>query len=617
MNCQFQYMLTLQHTELYNHFSPHIQILMKFFFHFHRHFPIACLLLLTVFPYTHLYSQEYLSTHPMQRTDSLIATIEKDYLSKGNQCKILLEKLHHIAIQEKSSDLLVQSIYLGSLTEYSQYSNQSKWAQAIDSLLHVPEIMENDNQRMLLLYASSLDKLSKGEYMDAFRVGMQAYDIAVETNNRNMIYKTAVTLGNIGPYFQNYRLSENFYRIAKDYVDGDKLNQDKLTVNSSRLQYTLGNYDSAIYLIHKVIDHEAMEYDSGFMTLCLINLGSYYKAAGIDDSSMNCYQRALQWIENVDNSNIRGVLFANIGNHHRDIGQYDTAMMYYEKAKELCLRENNLSQYANIAYNISIMYNSIGQPDSAFAYLKEYNNLTAKILQPQTSESYRNYVDMVMELSQNRVQLSQQAIDIKNKQLIIAITSGAALVLSTLLVLYAMAERRKSMRQLLLLKEVENKELSDQLEMEQRIKQLQDQQIEQKRKEITSYTLLLSGKNQILFQIKELLRQMEKTQDPNILKKIQRSIDENLHTDDDYWEQFVLLFNQVDAGFFERLKDRFKDLTQNEIRLCAYIRIGMTSKQIAQMLNLSPESVNKNRYRLRKKLALDREEDLDNCIMKV
>lgn len=584
---------------------------------FHIFSSIASILLTVFFTSTHLYPQEKLPDSTLQQVDSLIQTIEENYLSQGTHCKVLLEELHRIALEEKSTELLVQSIYLGTLTEYSQYSNQSQWAHAIDSLLHTPEIMENDNQRMLLLYASSLDKLSKGEYMEAFRVGMQAYDIAVETNNRNMIYKTAVTLGNIGPYFQNYRLSENFYRIAKDYVDGDKLNQDKLTVNSSRLQYTLGNYDSAIYLIHKVIDHEAMEYDSGFMTLCLINLGSYYKAAGIDDSSMNCYQRALQWIENVDNSNIRGVLFANIGNHHRDIGQYDTAMMYYEKAKELCLRENNLSQYANIAYNISIMYNSIGQPDSAFAYLKEYNNLTAKILQPQTSESYRNYVDMVMELSQNRVQLSQQAIDIKNKQLIIAITSGAALVLSTLLVLYAMAERRKSMRQLLLLKEVENKELSDQLEMEQRIKQLQDQQIEQKRKEITSYTLLLSGKNQILFQIKELLRQMEKSQDPNILKKVQRSIDENLHTDDDYWEQFVLLFNQVDAGFIERLKDRFKDLTQNEIRLCAYIRIGMTSKQIAQMLNLSPESVNKNRYRLRKKLALDREEDLDNCIMKV
>lgn len=284
--------------------------------------------------------QEKLPDSSLQHVEFLIKTIKKNYLSKGTQSKVLLEELHRIALEKKSTELLVQSIYLGTLTEYSQYSNESQWAHAIDSLLQTPGIMGNDNQRMLLLYASSLDKLSKGEYMESFRIGMQAYDIAVETQNRNMIYKTAITLGNIGPYFQNYRLSENFYRIAKEYVDGDTVNLNKLTVNFSRLQYTLGNYDSAIYLIRKVIDSKSVAYDSGFMTLCLINLGSYYKAAGIDDSSMNCYRKALHWIENVDNSNIRCVLFANIGNHHRDIGQYDTARMYYAKAKELCLKEN-------------------------------------------------------------------------------------------------------------------------------------------------------------------------------------------------------------------------------------------------------------------------------------
>lgn len=84
--------------------------------------------------------------------------------------------------------------------------------------------------------------------------------------------------------------------------------------------------------------------------------------------------------------------------------------------------------------------------------------------------------------------------------------------------------------------------------------------------------------------------------------------------DGDYWDQFVGHFIQVAPHFFEELKQRFPDLTPNEIKLCAYIRIGMSSKQIAQMLNLSPESVNKNRYRLRKKLGLEKDTVLDEII---
>lgn len=84
--------------------------------------------------------------------------------------------------------------------------------------------------------------------------------------------------------------------------------------------------------------------------------------------------------------------------------------------------------------------------------------------------------------------------------------------------------------------------------------------------------------------------------------------------DGDYWQQFVGHFTQVNPHFFDNLKQKFPDLTANEIKLCAYIRIGMSSKQIAQMLNLSPESVNKNRYRLRKKLGMEKDEALDELI---
>ena len=152
------------------------------------------------------------------------------------------------------------------------------------------------------------------------------------------------------------------------------------------------------------------------------------------------------------------------------------------------------------------------------------------------------------------------------------------------------------------------------MEHEQEIQRLHEAQIEQKIRELTSYSLLLANKNNLLKTVEETAVKAQKEQDAGGYGQIKRLIDENLHMDGDYWEQFVGHFIQVAPHFFEELKQRFPDLTPNEIKLCAYIRIGMSSKQIAQMLNLSPESVNKNRYRLRKKLGLDKDTALDEII---
>ena len=73
----------------------------------------------------------------------------------------------------------------------------------------------------------------------------------------------------------------------------------------------------------------------------------------------------------------------------------------------------------------------------------------------------------------------------------------------------------------------------------------------------------------------------------------------------------------MQPGFFVKLKEMCQDLTENDLRLCAYISIGLRAKEIAEMLNVTPDSVNTNRYRLRKKFRLGRGESLDALIRKV
>ena len=81
----------------------------------------------------------------------------------------------------------------------------------------------------------------------------------------------------------------------------------------------------------------------------------------------------------------------------------------------------------------------------------------------------------------------------------------------------------------------------------------------------------------------------------------------------------MMHFSKIHPRFFQRLKKVpcAKALTENELRMCAYFRIGMTAKQIAQILNVSPEAIRINRYRIKKKLMLTEADDLDDFIRNV
>ena len=100
------------------------------------------------------------------------------------------------------------------------------------------------------------------------------------------------------------------------------------------------------------------------------------------------------------------------------------------------------------------------------------------------------------------------------------------------------------------------------------------------------------------------------------MRQINSVIGDSLRNDDE-WSRFKLHFDSVHPDFFLKLKQRSSELTENDLRLCAYIRIGMRAKQIAEMLSVSPDSINTNRYRLRKKLALAKGQSLDDFIRQI
>ncbi|MFZ4545980.1 MAG: triple tyrosine motif-containing protein [Bacteroidales bacterium] len=167
----------------------------------------------------------------------------------------------------------------------------------------------------------------------------------------------------------------------------------------------------------------------------------------------------------------------------------------------------------------------------------------------------------------------------------------------------------------------EKRELEKQ-HSEQEIMKLQNEnlhaEISHKNMQLADSTLSIIKKNEVLIEIKnELEKQKEELgvrYPARYLQRLTTLIDKNISNDND-WEMFEALFDQAHENFFKRLKQSFPDLTQSDLKLCAYLKLNLSSKEIAPLLNISIRGVEIRRYRLRKRLALASDENLVAYIM--
>ena len=159
--------------------------------------------------------------------------------------------------------------------------------------------------------------------------------------------------------------------------------------------------------------------------------------------------------------------------------------------------------------------------------------------------------------------------------------------------------------------------------MEARTTQL-EHDLMHKTSELGDFTMNLMRKNDMLQQLDDSLADLAdsvKRDDPKAklsqkVKAIRKSIIDNMN-DDDNWDKFEENFNLVYDNFMAKLLAKFPDLHKNERKLCAYLRLGLSSKEIASLLNISLRSVETFRYRLRKKLGLQPRESITDFVQRL
>ncbi len=176
---------------------------------------------------------------------------------------------------------------------------------------------------------------------------------------------------------------------------------------------------------------------------------------------------------------------------------------------------------------------------------------------------------------------------------------------------YYSKQREKLIEENNLLLEIKELENSQQLMKVQNDQLSQD--VDTKNRELAVSTMSLIKKNELLSLIKEDLKNTSDDGNKNI-KSVISTINKNI-SEEDTWNIFKEAFDNADKDFLKKVKMAHPSLTPNDLRLCAYLRLNLSSKEVAPLISISVRSVEIKRYRLRKKMDLSHEQGLVEYIL--
>ncbi|WP_111708221.1 tetratricopeptide repeat protein [Lutibacter citreus] len=348
----------------------------------------------------------------------------------------------------------------------------------------------------------------------------------------------------------------------------------------------------------------------------------YLKKSGIDESTFHYSQIQLAhiYIKKNEPDKAKSILFKLKSIYplplkrphtllYQRLGQYyelkknrDSAIYYYHKSLAAINKfENQPDKKLQISKNLSKIYEAKGDHKLAYKYLLLASKLNDQVFsgnKSQNKELFEIKNKYEVQLKENNEKLKSQQIKLLKgeKEFWRLKLFSITVVLSSLFGFVIFYFNRKTKLKLLNQQIVNEKQ---QLEI-----QKQDEILELKNKELLSSALQLLERDTLQEDIKKQLNKLiVKGDNIEIIKDVKNSL--NISTKGK-WIEFQSHFTKVNDSFYSSLKANYPLLTPTDLKMCAFIKLGFSSKDMAQIMGISVEGINTSRSRLRKKMDLSR-----------
>lgn len=452
---------------------------------------------------------------------------------------------------------------------------------------------------------------------------LEYYHKALDILEEGLAASTPGTLNNIGSIYHGrheYAKAMSYYeRSLKHYQslsDSTGIALSYKNIGSSLLY--LDEIDKAIeYLEQAVALHKRLG-DRIELAAAFTGLGEAYTKANRNSEALKAYDESLTLNREIGDKSAITTSLTGVGFLHIKLGNINQAAQCAEEALPLAEELGALSVLVR-AYKLEAQVGDIQRDyKRAFDALAKYKTFNDSIISNEnTREITRMEADYEFQQERDSVAFEQQRVELEfekeieqGKVINRAAIGGGLLILIILILLYRSY----------LIKQNNNKELTSKNEeinsLRENEKKMAEESLALKERELTNITMLSHEKNELLQQIGDQIGKISNQVDDRIipnLKEIKQTIKSNIS--DETWQSFTYHFEQVHPKFFNKLKTKYDDLSQNDLRLCAYIKVGLNNKVIAQMGNVTHAAVKKNVNRLKKKLGISPDDSLRDFII--
>ena len=461
----------------------------------------------------------------------------------------------------------------------------------------VRENAQNTGNRDLLVSAMLL----QGRYFTEMNVFDKAYaalssagEIAAQIKDSNATANILNAFGVLHDLQKEHEQALDYYNEALSFANGeeDALLRIRLFNNIAIIYTEQGNIKEAKNLLNRCIRHIEERHIAFGMDRLYMNLAPVYITAGDMDSALFNLQKSLEIARKHNNRSSVARALIYQGYVFFTLNDIEKAKAAFEQADTIALELQADNMHNMILQYFVWIAEAEKNYEQAYLYLQQFK---------QSSDSLankRNIVNLV------RLKMENEAIQaelINRYKLYRLILSTIILAFVLLLGIVAFFYWYKRSRKILINKQKENFFLANELEQEN--KKMVTQSIQQQKR--------ANDLQEITRQLQQARALFKPSNQPLIDRTIMLLKGQD---DDEQWREFESRFERVHIDFLKNLQKKYPNLSPTEKRLCAFLRLNMTTKEIANIMHVSSRAVEQSRYRLRKKLGLDKKQDLNNFL---
>lgn len=445
---------------------------------------------------------------------------------------------------------------------------------------------------------------------------LKALSVNKHFGDRKLEARALSGIGWIYKSSKKYQLALESYQrslaLAQETNDSKSLGWTYIACASVYLE--LNDYSHALAYCQPAYEHFELQNDSSGMAISLYRIGEVYVKQLLWDDATPYLNRSLAISESHQYGAFIAIGTKLLGEVYSGKNLNDKAFEYYLRSFSVAQRLNMREHVSEVSKRLAGIYKAKGDFKNALQYYEMYVSSYDSVFNQEKSKQ-------IGEL-QARFETENKEREIealkKDRQINKIYRITGAVFLFLLLVISLLVTNRQR------LKAKKNSEISRKenqlLEKEVEKQKLSEEKllftIEHNNKSLTAYTLNLIHKNEMLEDIKTQVQQIRILPEHELrvsLNSLVKTVNYSVHLDK-HWDNFKHHFEQVHQGFFDKLKEQYPDLSPNDLRLCSLIKLNLETKQIATLLDISTESAKVARSRIRKKMGLQMEQNLQEFL---